>query len=107
MLAKPPSYESCTRDVYADDLRLTPQQAEFILKSITQAAEHLHAHGLMHGDLYAHIILWGAEKVVLSDLGGASFLPVDNPALTQKILTLEARALAVLSEELAAVVSER
>ena len=107
VLAKPPSYESCSRDVYADDLRLTPQQAEFILKGITQAAEHLHANGLMHGDLYAHNILWGTEKVVLSDLGGASFLPLDNPRLTQKILKLEARALAVLSEELAAVVSER
>jgi hypothetical protein len=106
VLAKPPNYESCSRDVYADDLRLTPQQAEFILKGITQAAEHLHANGLMHGDLYAHNILWGTEKVVLSDLGGASFLPLDNPRLTQKILKLEARALAVLSEELAAVVSE-
>lgn len=106
VLAKPPSYESCSRDVYADDLRLTPQQAEFILKGITQAAEHLHANGLMHGDLYAHNILWGTEKVVLSDLGGASFLPLHHPALTQKILKLEARALAVLSEELAAVVSE-
>jgi hypothetical protein len=107
VLAKPPNYESCSRDVYADDLRLTPQQAEFILKGITQAAEHLHANGLMHGDLYAHNILWGPEKVVLSDLGGASFLPLDKPALTQKILKLEARALAVLAEELAAVMNER
>lgn len=105
VLAKPPSYESCTRDVYANDLTLTPQQAEFILKGITQAAEHLHAHGLMHGDLYAHNILCGDEKVVLSDLGGASFLPLHNPELKQKILKLEARALAVLAEELAAVVS--
>jgi hypothetical protein len=33
-------------------------------------------------------------------LGGASFLPLDNPDLTQKILQLEARALVVLAEEL-------
>lgn len=105
VLAKPPSYESCTRDVYADDCKLSPQQAEFILKGVTQAAKHLHAHGLMHGDLYAHNILWGPEKVVLSDLGGASFLPVDNPALTQKILSLEARALNILSAELQAMTS--
>lgn len=106
VLAKPPSYESCTRDVYADDLTLTPQQAEFILNGITQAAEHLHGQGLMHGDLYAHNILWGPEKVVLSDLGGASFLPVDNTALSEKILKLEARALAVLAEELAALLNK-
>ncbi|MFJ5446167.1 leucine-rich repeat-containing protein kinase family protein [Methylobacillus methanolivorans] len=105
VLARPPSYESCSRDVYADDCRLTPQQVQFILKGITQAAEHLHANGLMHGDLYAHNILRSDEKVVLSDLGGASFLPLDNPELTQNILKLEARALDILAEELAAVVS--
>lgn len=100
VLANPPSFESCTRDVYASDFTLTPEQAQFILNGITQAAAHLHEKGLMHGDLYAHNILWNAEKVVLSDLGGASFLPLDNPGLTQKILKLEARALAVLAEEL-------
>lgn len=105
VLAKPPSYESCSRDVYANDFTLTPQQAEFILKGVTQAAEHLHAHGLMHGDLYAHNILWRDQKVVLSDLGGASFLPMDRPDLTQKILRLEARALSILAEELKAVTS--
>lgn len=103
VLAKPPSYESCSRDVYADDFTLTPPQAHMILNGVTQAAEHLHAKGLMHGDLYAHNILWNDEKVVLSDLGGASFLPLDNPALKQKILRLEARALKVLSEELKAI----
>jgi serine/threonine protein kinase len=76
-----------------------------ILNGVTQAAEHLHAHGLMHGDLYAHNILWGAEKVVLSDLGGASFLPLDQPGLTQKILSLEARALNILSAELQAMMT--
>lgn len=100
VLANPPSFESCSRDVYASDFTLTPEQAQFILNGITQAAAHLHEKGLMHGDLYAHNILWNAEKVVLSDLGGASFLPLDNPGLTQKILKLEARALAVLAEEL-------
>jgi serine/threonine protein kinase len=100
VLASPPSFDTCSRDVYAQDLHLTPQTAQFILSGITQAAEHLHAKGLMHGDLYAHNILWGADKVVLSDLGGASFLPLDNPNLTQQLLKLEARALAVLAEEL-------
>lgn len=107
VLAKPPSFATCTRDVYESDLRLTPAQADRILNGVTQAAEHLHAQGLMHGDLYAHNILWGAEKVVLSDLGGASFLPLHDAALTQKILKLEARALAVLAEELDAVITRR
>jgi Protein kinase domain len=103
VLANPPSFDTCSRDVYASDLNLTPQQAQFILTGINQAAEHLHAKGLMHGDLYAHNILWSADKVVLSDLGGASFLPLDNPHLTQELLKLEGRALAVLLEELKSV----
>ena len=100
VLADPPSFESCSRDVYAEDLRLTPDEVEHIVHGITQAAKHLHAQGLMHGDLYAHNILWNAQKVVLSDLGGASFLPLDNQALTQNLLKLETRALEVLSQEL-------
>lgn len=100
VLAKPPSYESCSRDVYAEDFNLSPAQAQWILNGVTQAAEHLHKNGLMHGDLYGHNILWNDDNVVLSDLGGASFLPLDNADLAQKILKLEARALAVLAEEL-------
>lgn len=100
VLAYPPSFESCTRDVYADDFSLTPEQAKWILNGVTEAAEHLHKNGLMHGDLYAHNILWHDDKVVLSDLGGASFLPLNDPDLTQKILKLEARALELLAEEL-------
>ena len=90
ILANPPSFESCSRDVYNHDFVLTPKEAQYILNGATQAAQHLHTKGLMHGDLYAHNILWNAHKVVLSDLGGASFLPLDNEVLTQKLLKLEA-----------------
>jgi hypothetical protein len=100
VLANPPSFDSCTRDVYAQDLKLSPDEAQHIIQGVTSAAKHLHQQGLMHGDLYAHNILWNAQKVMLSDLGGASFLPLDNPALTQYLLKLEVRALEVLSQEL-------
>lgn len=105
VLAKPPSFDSCTRDVYVEDLNLSPEEVQHIMQGVTNAANHLHQQGLMHGDLYAHNILWRSDKVlpqkvVLSDLGGASCLPVDNPVLTQKILQIEARALKVLSQEL-------
>lgn len=103
ILADPPSFDSCTRDVYAPALKLTPQQARHILTGVAQAVEHLHTKGIMHGDLYAHNVLWcpaDIEKIVLSDLGGASLLPLDNPDLTQKILKIEELALAILSEEL-------
>ena len=100
ILAQPPSLESCSRDVYQEGLKLTPEMAQNILLNITRAVKHLHAQGLMHGDLYGHNILWNEQKVVLSDLGGASFLPSFNQALTQKLMKLEVRALEVLSLEL-------
>ncbi len=105
VLANPPSFDSCTRDVYAQNLELSLEEVQHIIQGVTNAAKHLHQQGLMHGDLYAHNILWHSnkvlpQKVVLSDLGGASFLPLDNPALTQNLLKLEARALEVLSKEL-------
>ncbi len=105
VLANPPSFDSCTRDVYAEDLKLSSEEVQHIMQGVTNAVMHLHQQGLMHGDLYAHNILWRSDKlksqkVVLSDLGGASCLPVDNPALAQNLLKLEARALKVLSQEL-------
>jgi hypothetical protein len=105
VLANPPSFDSCTRDVYAENFKLSSEEIQHITQGVTDAAHHLHQQGLMHGDLYAHNILWrsnkvGPQKVVLSDLGGASFLPLNNPALTQNLLKLEARAIKVLSQEL-------
>ena len=61
---------------------------------------HLHAQGLVHGDLYAHNILWNDKQVVLSDLGGASFLPLQDKAMTAALEKLDVRAYHVLIEEL-------
>jgi len=77
VLASPPSLESCSRDVYDPALRLDLDVALSIARDVATGAAHLHAKGLSHGDLYAHNTLWdGATgRAVLSDLGGASFLP--------------------------------
>ena len=76
-LAEPPSLESCSRDVYEPSLRVAPEVLLPIAAGIAAAGSHLHRQGLLHGDLYAHNVLWdGASgQAVLSDLGGASFLP--------------------------------
>ncbi|HEY0562467.1 MAG TPA: leucine-rich repeat-containing protein kinase family protein [Methylophilus sp.] len=102
VLADPPSFDSCTRDVYADGLRLSTQQVQHISQGIAKAVQHLHGRGLIHGDLYAHNILWNDQQVVLSDLGGASLLPLDNPTLTQQLQQLDLRALTILQQELQA-----
>ncbi|MDP3610005.1 MAG: leucine-rich repeat-containing protein kinase family protein [Methylophilus sp.] len=101
ILAQPPSFESCTRDVYIDEPKLTVEQATHIATAVFCAMQHLHAKGLMHGDLYAHNTLWNDEQVILSDLGGASFLPLDDVLVTAKLKAIELRAFNILLDELA------
>jgi tRNA A-37 threonylcarbamoyl transferase component Bud32 len=100
VLAQPPSFDSCTRDVYLDACKLSFEQAKHIANGVWSAMQHLHTQGLMHGDLYAHNILWSDTQVVLSDLGGASFLPLQDKALAQNLMRLDIRAYRILLEEL-------
>lgn len=98
-LAGPPSLASCTRDIYPDDVRFTPDVLLRIALGIASAIAQLHARGLMHGDLYAHNILHdGAGHALLGDFGAASFLPDTAQAIT--LQRIEVRAFACLLEEL-------
>jgi hypothetical protein len=101
-LAGPPSLSSCTRDVYADALQLSTASVLGLARRIADVAAHLHAQGLMHGDLYAHNILWdgaAGHEALLSDLGAATFY--DRTAPDAKALErLEVRAFGCLLEEL-------
>ncbi len=102
-LAGPPSLTSCTRDIYADDLRLPARAALGIAARMASAAQHLHARGINHGDLYAHNMLWdGDADVILGDFGAASLLPPGRPALGEAVQRIEVRAFGCLLEELAA-----
>ncbi|KQV54500.1 leucine-rich repeat-containing protein kinase family protein [Duganella sp. Root336D2] len=99
-LAGPPSFASCTRDVYADDQHFTTEALLGIARSIASAAAHLHERGIMHGDLYAHNILnCGKGNAVLGDFGGAScFAP--GTVRASALERLEVRAFGYLLEEL-------
>ncbi|MFP3553807.1 leucine-rich repeat-containing protein kinase family protein [Paraburkholderia sp. SIMBA_049] len=101
-LAGPPSLASCTRDVYADDLRFDKPVALHIAGGIASAAQHLHRRGIMHGDLYAHNILHdGAGHVLLGDFGAASCHDIDDRARALALERIEVRAFGCLLEELA------
>ncbi len=97
-LAGPPSLDSCTRDVYPAGTRFSLDHALHIAMGVAAAARHLHARGLLHGDLYAHNILQAPGRpAMLGDFGGASFYaPGDGPALQR----LEVRAFGCLLQEL-------
>lgn len=100
-LAGPPSLESCTRDVYPVATRFTPDQVLRIALGIASATAHLHARGVMHGDLYAHNILLNEKgECLLGDFGAASFLPTHDEEFRQGLQRIEVRAFGCLLEEL-------
>jgi hypothetical protein len=100
-LAGPPSLDSCTRDVYAADAAWPVTTALRLARGLASAAAQLHARGIVHGDLYAHNILWDGEgQGLLGDFGAASFLPPDNAVQALALQRIEARAFGLLLGEL-------
>lgn len=101
-LAGPPSFQSCTRDVYPEGFALNASAALRVASRMASVLAHLHRRGVMHGDFYAHNILWNPANgdAMLSDFGGASLLPDDQPALRRALLALDVRAFGYLLEEL-------
>ncbi|RPD47870.1 protein kinase [Hymenobacter sediminis] len=101
ILAGPPSFASCTRDVYVPETHFTPEVALRIAQGVAGAVAHLHARGILHGDVYAHNILTSpAGQALLSDFGAASFLTPGQPDTALALQRLEVRAFGCLLEEL-------
>jgi len=90
----------CSRDVYSAELRLSLRAVLRVARGIASAAAHLHARGILHGDLYAHNVPWDGREgeAGLGDFGAASFLPLGKEArLWQQT---EIRAWGLLLDEL-------
>ncbi|GAA3922897.1 leucine-rich repeat-containing protein kinase family protein [Hymenobacter algoricola] len=100
-LAGPPSFASCTRDVYAPAAVFTLPTALRIARGVAAAAAHLHARGILHGDLYAHnIVTTPPGESLLGDFGAAGFFAVRDAETARALQQLEVRAFACLLEEL-------
>ena len=104
-LGFPPNFQTCTRDTFADDCQLTIEEIYTIIRSIISASTHIHAKGLMHGDLYAHNILINSKDkhTYLGDFGAASFY--DPKELNFE--RIEVRALGCLIDDLLPYCSEQ
>jgi hypothetical protein len=98
-LAGPPSLESCTRDIYPQNTKFTLKTVISMARGVAAAVEYLHQQGILHGDLYAHNMLWNARgDCLLGDFGAASFISDGHQA--QALQRIEARAYACFLEEL-------
>ena len=99
-LAHPPSFDSCTRDVYEHDAHFTWATVVRLAQTVACAGAHLHARGIMHGDLYAHNILHdGHGGALLGDFGAASFYRQEGDPAPSALQALEVRAFGCLLEE--------
>ena len=95
-----PTFQTCTRDTFKDNVLFSLSQIKTILLGIASVCIHLHSRGILHGDLYAHnILIDNSGHPLLTDFGAASFYNIDsNDAyLLQRI---EVRAFGYLIDDL-------
>ncbi len=106
-LGLPPSLDSCTRDIYPIDFKLSTKATLKILKGMANAAVHIHERGIMHGDFYAHNIMIDKNyNSILGDFGGASYYESEEPYVCNMLEKLEVRAFGCLIEELLSLCSK-
>ncbi|MCY7368863.1 MAG: leucine-rich repeat-containing serine/threonine-protein kinase [Chamaesiphon sp.] len=100
-LGNPPSLDTCTRDTYGPGASFSAATILRISIGISSAAAHLHAQGIMHGDLYAHNILVNdIDHPLLGDFGAASSYNLDDKITGAALEKLEVRAFGCLLEDL-------
>jgi len=100
-LGLPPTLETCSRDVYPKGFTLSLSHTLKILQGMADAATHMHARGIMHGDFYAHNIMIDQDaNSILGDFGGASFFEPKEVEIRNGLERLEVRAFGCLVEEL-------
>jgi len=98
-LGNPPSFETCTRDVFDEHTLYTEPELYKIVKSVVSVGTQLHENGINHGGLYAHNILINDIKdTLLSDFGAGSFYDKASP-IAELIEKVEVRALGCLVED--------
>jgi hypothetical protein len=100
-LAGPPNLATCTRDVYEDGQRFCLAVVLDLAQGLAAAGEHLHSRGILHGDFYAHNVLYRPEgSCLLGDFGAASFYPPQPSDGPNPFEALEVRAFGCLLGEL-------
>ena len=107
-LALPPNFDTCTRDVFVEEKKLNAKQAFQIAYSIAKGANHLHQKGVMHGDLYAHNVMYHQEtgEAYLGDFGASTYY-VTSSKLAPYFERLDVRAYGCLLDDLISICFEK
>jgi len=105
-LGQPPSFSTCTRDVFPAEQQFTYKQGVAILNGVLQAVKHLHERGIMHGDLYAHNTMINEQgKTYFGDFGAATFY-AKNLEEAPYLERLDIRAFGCLIEDIIPLIRE-
>lgn len=99
-LGMPPSFVTCTRDTFHEGTVFSLETTKQISLGIALASAHLHARGIMHGDLYAHNILVDPRAHSLFGDFGAATIYDRNSDLASSLERLDVRAFGCLLEDL-------
>ncbi len=106
-LGMPPSFDSCTRDVFAEDVSISMGQVLKIAGTIASIASQLHSKGIMHGDLYAHNTLVDNEgNTLFGDFGAASFYDKTDPEAAFALERIEVSAFGHMLDDLLSLCNE-
>ncbi|WP_122893768.1 leucine-rich repeat-containing protein kinase family protein [Arcobacter peruensis] len=106
-LGLPPSLESCTRDTYPSDFKLSIKDSLKILQETANAAFHMHERGIIHGDFYAHNIMIDKKYTsILGDFGAASYYELEEIKIKNTLEKIEVRAFGCLIQELLSLCKE-
>ncbi len=102
-LGLPPSFDTCTRDVFLPGTAFSIQKVVAIVLSIASTAAHLHSRGILHGDLYAHNTLVDNEaNTLFGDFGAASLYDTTEPNTAEVLQQIEVSAFGCLLQDLLA-----
>ncbi|MFY7898787.1 MAG: protein kinase [Chitinophagaceae bacterium] len=100
-LSGPPSFETCTRDVFTNHQSFSITSIITIIQPIAAIAFQLHKKGIMHGDLYAHNILINPDCTPLfGDFGAASLYDTNNIKVAALLERIEVKAFGCLIDDL-------
>lgn len=93
-LGLPPNFQTCTRDTFPEGFCLSIAVIENIVEQMQNVFEHLHAHKVCHGDLYAHNTLFNDQgDMIFGDFGAATMYHMLNDEQQVKVKRIERRAL--------------
>ena len=99
-LGNPPSFETCTRDIFPAHVFYSLNQVLTITQGVSSAISHLHMKGILHGDVYAHNTMIDSKgNALMGDFGAATMYQkeADTSYLLER---LDVRAFGCLLEDL-------